>query len=77
MQRSIASEAESMRIKKATVIAAKSEVECAGYLNSAAQKMNDANGALSLRYLHTIAKIASEQSSSVLFPYLMDFKQFD
>ena len=77
MQRAIASEAETMRTKQATIIAAKSEVESAKYLNYAAQKMNQANGTLLLRYLHTVTKVASEHHSAVVFPYLMDFKRFD
>ena len=77
MQRSIASEAESIRSKQATIIAAKSEVECATYLNSAAKQMNQAKGAMALRYLHTINKVANEHYSTILFPYPMHFKQFD
>ncbi|VDP72713.1 unnamed protein product [Echinostoma caproni] len=68
MQRAMAAEAQATRAANAKVIAAKGELDSAQMLQQAAQTMSSAPAALQLRYLQTLATIATEQNSTIIFP---------
>lgn len=68
MQRAMAAEAEAERERRAKIINARGEAEAAEELANAARIIADSPGALQLRYLHTLSKIAAEHNSTILFP---------
>ncbi|TPP66427.1 Band 7 protein [Fasciola gigantica] len=68
MQRAMAAEAQATRAACAKVIAAKGELDSAHMLQQAAQTMSGTPAALQLRYLQTLATIATEQNSTIIFP---------
>jgi regulator of protease activity HflC (stomatin/prohibitin superfamily) len=68
MQRAIAAQAEAERHRRAKVIAAEGEYQAAQRLAEAAQIMGKSPIALQLRYLQTLAEIATERNSTTLFP---------
>ena len=72
MQRAMAAEAESERERRAKIISAKGEVQAANELANAADRIANSPGALQLRYLHTLVKIAAEKNSTILFPLPME-----
>ncbi len=72
MQRAMARQAEAERERRAKVIAAEGELQAAEQLTAAAEIMDRTSGALSLRYLQTLAEIATEKNSTTLFPIPMD-----
>jgi len=72
MQRSMAVEAEAERERRAKVITARGESESAVELAEAARTIATQPGALQLRYLNTLAEIATEQNSTVIFPLPME-----
>ena len=89
IQRSMAAEAESSReatakVTKLTliqilnssfqIIAAKGERDASAALSEAAEIMSSAPAALQLRYLQTLAQIATDGPSTVLFPIPMSLK---
>ncbi|CAN8000440.1 unnamed protein product [Ixodes hexagonus] len=68
MQRAMAAEAEAVREGRAKVIAAEGEERASRALKQAADILAESPGALQLRYLQTLATIASEQNSTIVFP---------
>lgn len=72
MKRAMARQAEAERERRAKVIAAEGEYQASGKLAEAANVIAAAPGALQLRYLQTMAEIASEGKSSVIVPLPMD-----
>src|SRR5437899_3656750 len=60
MKRAMARQAEAERERRAKVIAAEGEYQASGKLAEAANVIATAPGALQLRYLQTMAEIASE-----------------
>jgi regulator of protease activity HflC (stomatin/prohibitin superfamily) len=72
MQRAIARQAEAERERRAKVIAAEGEYQAAQRLADAAEIMNKNPITLQLRYLQTLAEIATENSSTTLFPIPLD-----
>lgn len=68
MQRAMARQAEAERERRAKVIAADGELQASEKLAQAAQVIADAPGALQLRQLQTMAEIATENSSTIIFP---------
>lgn len=68
MIRVIARQAEAERERRAKVIAADGELQASEKLAQAAQVIADAPGALQLRQLQTMAEIATENSSTIIFP---------
>jgi erythrocyte band 7 integral membrane protein len=74
IQRSMAAEAESSREATAKIIAAKGERDASAALSEAAEIMSSAPAALQLRYLQTLAQIATDGPSTVLFPIPMSLK---
>ncbi len=73
MQRAMAREAESERERRAKIIAAEGEMQAAGKLREAADTLSGNKTSLQLRYLQTLADIASEGSKYIVFPLPMEF----
>lgn len=72
MVRAIAQQAEAERQRRAKVIHAEGEFEAAEKLVQAADLISKSPQALQLRYLQTLAGIANERSSTIVFPLPMD-----
>ncbi|XP_007249031.3 stomatin [Astyanax mexicanus] len=72
LQRAMAAEAEATREARAKVIAAEGEMKASCALKEAANVMSESPAALQLRYLQTLAEIATERNSTVVFPIPMD-----
>jgi len=72
MQRAIARQAEAERDRRAKVIAAEGEYQAARRLAEAAQIMSNSPITLQLRYLQTLAEIATEKNSTTIFPLPID-----
>lgn len=72
MRRAIARQAEAERIRRAKVIGAEAEFQAAEKLVQAATMMGDHPISLQLRYLQTLAEIATEKNSTTLFPIPID-----
>ena len=68
MQRAMAKQAEAERERRAKVIHAGGEFEASRQLSEAAHIMQKEPAALQLRYLQTLAEIATENSSTIIFP---------
>ena len=68
MQRAMARQAEAERERRAKVIAAEGEFEASMKLSQAAAAMADTPGAMHLRTLQTMAEIATEKNSTIIFP---------
>src|SRR5271156_2111055 len=72
MQRAIAAQAEAERERRAKVIAAEGEFQAAQRLSEAADIMSRNPITLQLRYLQTLAEIATENNSTTVFPIPID-----
>jgi regulator of protease activity HflC (stomatin/prohibitin superfamily) len=72
MQRAIAAQAEAERERRAKVIAAEGEFQAAQRLAEAAAIMGHSPITLQLRYLQTLAEIATEHNSTTVFPLPID-----
>jgi regulator of protease activity HflC (stomatin/prohibitin superfamily) len=72
MQRVIAKQAEAEREKRAKVIHAEGEFQAAQRLSQAAKVLQSEEAALQLRYLQTLAEIATEKNSTIVFPIPID-----
>src|ERR1700679_852993 len=72
MQRAIAAQAEAERERRAKVIAAEGEFQAAQRLADAAEIMGHSPITLQLRYLQTLAEIATEHNSTTVFPIPID-----
>jgi regulator of protease activity HflC (stomatin/prohibitin superfamily) len=68
MKRAMARQAEAERERRAKVIAAQGEYEASEKLAMAADVIRQHPAALQLRYLQTVAEIATENNSTTLFP---------
>ena len=68
MRRVMAREAESERERRAKVIHARGEYEASEMLSQAAQTLGQHPAALQLRTLSTLAEIAVEKNSTIIFP---------
>jgi regulator of protease activity HflC (stomatin/prohibitin superfamily) len=73
MQRAIARQAEAERERRAKVINAEGEYQAATRLAEAAAVIGREPAALQLRYLQTLAEIATENNSTTIFPVPVDF----
>ena len=69
MQRAMAKQAEAERERRAKVIHAEGELQASVKLAEAAETLSKTAGALHLRTLQTMAEIATEKNSTILFPY--------
>ncbi len=77
MQRAMAKQAEAERERRAKVIHAEGEFQASAKLSEAAAVISKDPTALQLRYLQTLAEIATEKNSTTLFPIPIDlFKHF-
>jgi regulator of protease activity HflC (stomatin/prohibitin superfamily) len=72
MQRAIARQAESERERRAKVIHAEGEAEAAEKLAAAANIMSVHPAAMHLRFLQTLAKVGTENNSTVILPIPID-----
>jgi len=72
MIRAIAKQAEAERQRRAKVIHAEGEQQAAQKLVEAAQKLAESENAIQLRYLQTLADIAGEKNSTIVFPVPID-----
>ncbi|MDA8414597.1 MAG: slipin family protein [Desulfobacteraceae bacterium] len=72
MQRAIAKQAEAERERRAKVIHAEGELQASEKLAQAATVLAVEPTALQLRYLQTLAEIASEKNSTIIFPVPID-----
>lgn len=68
MQRAMARQAEAERDRRAKVILAEGEHQASRVLALASQEMAQAPGAMQLRMLQTMAEIATERNSTIIFP---------
>jgi regulator of protease activity HflC (stomatin/prohibitin superfamily) len=75
MQRAIAKQAEAERERRAKVINAEGEYQAADKMAEAAGIIEKHPVALQLRYLQTLAEIATENNSTTLFPIPIDLFQ--
>jgi regulator of protease activity HflC (stomatin/prohibitin superfamily) len=66
--RAMARQAEAERERRAKVIAASGELQASAELAEAADKLTASPGALQLRTLQTLAEIATERNSTLIFP---------
>jgi regulator of protease activity HflC (stomatin/prohibitin superfamily) len=72
MIRAIARQAEAERTRRAKIIHAEGEKQAAATLVEAARVLSADPRALQLRYLQTLADIASEKTSTIVFPLPLD-----
>ncbi|MHB1566213.1 MAG: slipin family protein [Acidiferrobacter sp.] len=72
MIRAIAKQAEAERDRRAKVIHADAEFQAAQTLVNAAHILASETGGMQLRYLQTLAEIATEKNSTVVFPLPID-----
>jgi len=72
MRRAIARQAEAERTRRAKVIGAEAEFQAAQRLVDAAKMMGDHPMALQMRYLQTLAEIATDKNSTTIFPIPID-----
>jgi regulator of protease activity HflC (stomatin/prohibitin superfamily) len=72
MQRAMAKQAEAERERRAKVIHAEGEFQASQKLADAAEVMARQPIALQLRFLQSLVEIASEKSSTILFPVPID-----
>ncbi len=76
MVRAIARQAEAERERRAKVINAEGEAQAAEKLLEAARILGRAPEAMQLRYLSTLNVLASEKSSTIVFPFPMELRDF-
>lgn len=73
MVRAIARQAEAERERRAKVINAEGELQASEKLMQAAKVLSQQPQAIQLRYLQTMLDMASDKSTTVVFPLPMDF----
>jgi regulator of protease activity HflC (stomatin/prohibitin superfamily) len=66
--RAMARQAEAERERRAKVIAATAELQASEELAEAARRLSESPGALQLRTLQTLAEVATEKNSTLIFP---------
>ena len=76
MVRAIARQAEAERERRAKIINAEGEQQAAQKLLEAAEILSARPEAMQLRYLGTLNSIASEKSSTILFPFPTELGEF-
>ncbi len=72
MQRAMAKQAEAERERRAKIIHAEGEFQASQRLKEASDIMMQSEYTLQLRYLQTLADIATEHNSTILFPFPID-----
>lgn len=73
MVRAIARQAEAERTRRAKVIHAEGEHQAAEKLTEASNILSQGEHAVTLRYLQTLADIATENNSTIVFPLPLEF----
>jgi len=76
MQRAIAGQAVAEREKRAKIIHAEGEFLAARQLTNAAEIMEKTPTSLQLRYLQTLIELASERTSTLVFPVPVDTLEY-
>ncbi len=76
MVRAIARQAEAERERRAKVINAEGEEQAAQKLLEAGRILGQASEAMQLRYLSTLNVLASEKSSTIVFPFPIELRDF-
>ena len=74
--RAMARQAEAERERRAKVIAATGELEASVELSAAARKLSESPGSLQLRALQTLAEVATEHNSTLIFPIPIELLEF-
>lgn len=69
MRRMMANQAEAERSRRARIILAEAEAQAAGKLLEAGKQIDESPSAIKLRLYQTLANIASEKNSTILFPF--------
>ncbi|MCD6557334.1 MAG: slipin family protein [Bacteroidetes bacterium] len=69
MRRMMANQAEAERSRRARIILAEAEEQAADKLLEAGKKMDQSPSAIKLRLYQTLANIASEKNSTIVFPF--------
>lgn len=72
IQRAMGKQAEAEREKRAKIIAAEGELMASQQLLEAANKISQNPTAIQMRYLQTLAEIATEKNSTIIFPLPME-----
>ena len=72
MVRAIAKQAEAERMRRAKIIDAEGELQAAERLVQAGEKLSKHPESMQLRFLGTLANIAGEKNSTIVFPLPMD-----
>ena len=72
MQRAMAKQAEAERERRSKIISAKGEFQASQRLADAAKVLAEQPSAITLRYLQTLREIATEKTSTILFPIPID-----
>jgi regulator of protease activity HflC (stomatin/prohibitin superfamily) len=72
MQRAMARQAEAERERRAKIIHAEGEFQASAKLSEAAAVMSKDPTALQLRYLQTLAEVATQNNTTTIFPLPMD-----
>jgi len=72
MLRAIAKQAEAERMRRAKIINAEGEFQAAQKLADAAKIISTEPATLQLRFLQTLVEVASDRSSTILFPLPLD-----
>jgi regulator of protease activity HflC (stomatin/prohibitin superfamily) len=75
MIRAIARQAEAERMRRAKVIDAEGELQASEKFLEAAKVLSGNSQAIQLRYLNTLQAIASDKTSSIVFPFPIDMLQ--
>ncbi len=73
MKRSMAAQAEAERERRAKIIHAEGELQASEKLAQAAGIIGKEPAAIQLRFLSTLAEIASEKNSTIIFPLPIEF----
>ena len=76
MVRAIARQAEAERERRSKIINAEGEQQAAQKLLEAAEILSQRPEAMQLRYLSTLNVIAGERTSTIIFPFPMEFMEF-
>ena len=72
MQRAMAAQAEAERVKRGKIVHAEGELQASEKPAQAAAIISSQPSALQLRYLGTLAEIATERTNTVIFPLPID-----
>ena len=72
LQMAMAAEAIAARMAGSKLVAAEGEKRSASHLKEAGLVLEESKSALQLRYLQTLGSVATEQSSTIVFPFPID-----